>query len=155
MLHLLGKPQAVSSRGTRDTTGWSHIFTQYIFPGLVVQAEGGWNYPAQWGFQMAFQAVFEHGAVEYDSGTKPTLRVTLKDQAPEPLPFKSAGDQAAGAIGNISSLGGYANELCYFIDCVSQGKAPAIATLDQAITSLGVVLAEVQSADTGKLVSLK
>ncbi len=155
VLHLLGKPQAVSSRGTRDTTGWSHIFTQYIFPGLVVQAEGGWNYPAQWGFQMAFQAVFEHGAVEYDSVAKPTLRVTLKDQAPEPLPFKSAGDQAAVTTGNISSLGGYANELCYFIDCVSQGKAPAIATLDQAITSLGVVLAEVQSAATGKLVSLK
>jgi predicted dehydrogenase len=155
VLHLLGRPQAVFSRGTRDATGWSHIFTQYVFPDMVVQAEGGWNYPADWGFQMAFQAVFEQGAVEYDSAAKPTLRVTRQGKPPEPLPFKPAGGQAAASSGNISSLGGYANELCYFIDCVSRGQAPAIATLEQAITSLGVALEEMRSAGSGMPVSLK
>lgn len=155
ILHLLGMPEAVISRGTRDYSGWSHIFTRYIFPEVVVQAEGGWNYPPDWGFQMAFQAVFERAAVEYDSSAKSTLRVTLTGQAPVPLPFKSAGNEATATVGNLSSLGGYANELCYFIDCVSQGRAPAIATLDQAITSLGVVLNELQSVETGKPVSLK
>ncbi|MSU46462.1 MAG: Gfo/Idh/MocA family oxidoreductase [Lacunisphaera sp.] len=155
VLHLLGKPDSVVSRGTRDQTGWSHIFTRYVFPDVVVEAEGGWDYPANWGFQMAFQAVFERAAIEYDSAAKSTLRVTLAGQAPAPLAFKAAGNQAAATVGNLSSLGGYANELCYFVDCVSQGRAPAIATLDQAIASLEVVLSELQSAGIGKPVSLK
>jgi predicted dehydrogenase len=64
VLHLFGIPDAVHSRGTRDAGGWSHLSTHYLYPGLLVQAEGGWDYPAEWGFQMAFQAVFERGAVE-------------------------------------------------------------------------------------------
>jgi len=154
ILHLLGTPAAVASRGTRDFSGWSHIFTEYLFPGVVVHAEGGWNYPAAWGFQMAFQALFERGAVEYDSTASPTLRVTLGKKAPRPLAFVPAGGKSSRAIGNVSSLGGYANELAYFIDCVSRGRAPRIATLDQAIESLRVVLGEVKSAATGRVVSL-
>lgn len=155
ILHLLGMPSAVRARGTKDQCGWSHIFTDYVYPDIVVQAEGGWNYPATWGFRMAFQAVFERGAVEYDSGVSPTLRVTLGHDPPEPLPYISAGGTNGGSTGNISSLAGYANELRYFIDCVNQGKAPSIATLDQGITSLRVVLKEVSSASTGEVIPLE
>ena len=146
VLHLLGTPEAVFSRGTRDATGWSHIFTHYIYPSVAVQAEGGWNYPGTWGFQMAFQAVFERGAIEFDSGATPSLRVTLDGASPEPLPFIPAGGTANGTGGNLSSLGGYANELTYFIDRVSTGLAPEIATLEQAEESLRVTLAEIKSA---------
>jgi predicted dehydrogenase len=154
VLHLLGVPRAVRSRGVEDHEGWNHIFTDYVYEDTVVQAEGGWNYPAKWGFQMAFQAVFERGTVEYDSAASPTLKATLGESESFALPFVPAGGTAA-AGGNISSLGGYANELRYFIDCVHAGRAPAIATLDQAITSLEVVLAEIKSAASGRPVVLK
>lgn len=146
VLHLLGTPSAVFARGTRDTTGWSHIFTHYVYQSVTVHAEGGWNYPGAWGFQMAFQAIFERGAVEFDSGASPTLKVTLEGGKPEPLPFVPAGGNASGAGGNLSSLGGYANELSYFIDRVATGRAPEIATLEQAEESLRVTLAEIKSA---------
>ncbi|MFA6286181.1 MAG: hypothetical protein WC661_02260 [Opitutaceae bacterium] len=154
VLHLLGTPPAVFARGTRDQGGWSHIFTHYLYPDVVVQAEGGWNYPDQWGFQMAFQAVFEHGAVEYDSGATPTLRLVRTGGKPEPLPYVPAGGQASGTTGNLSSLGGYANELAAFLDCVATRRAPALATLSQSTESLRVVLAELASVESGSPVNL-
>lgn len=147
---LLGQPRAVRSQVTRDQHGPSHIFTSYDYPGVVVTAEGGWNYPPQWGFQMAFQAVFENGAVEYDSGASPTLTCTIGRGAKKPLPCKqpSIGRSASGT-GNISSLGGYFNELQYFIDCLEKRRRPAEATLTQATESLRITLAELASARAG------
>lgn len=154
--HLLGAPLAVTSCGSREEFGWNHVFTHYHFDGVVVQAEGGWNYPAQWGFQMAFQAIFENGAVEYDSGAQPTLRATLGENQSAALPF-SAPQAGSSAIegGNISSLGGYYNELEYFIDCLERGVRPEISTGPQALRSLRTVLAEIESLKTGQMVKLK
>lgn len=156
ILALLGLPQAVSSRATADEHGLSHIFTTYDFPGVCVTAEGGWNYPPKWGFQMAFQAVFENGAVEYDSGISQTLSVTLGGGSKKPLAFTqpAAGRSSTGA-GNISSLGGYFNELQYFVNRLEAGQAPSEATLAQAAESLRVVQAEIESArSNGKTVKV-
>ncbi len=153
--HLLGKPDAVTSAGTRDKTGWSHIFTTYHFRNVAVTAEGGWNYPVNWGFQMAFQAVFERGAVEFDSGASPGLSVTLGKGKKQPLPFTSAGvGESKTGGGNLSSLGGYYNELAAFISCLENRRAPKIATGDQAADSLATALAEIQSAATGRTIKL-
>ena len=154
LLHLFGAPPAVFSRGTLDAGGWSHISTHYLYPDIVAYAEGGWDYPPTWGFRMAFQAVFERGAVEYDSGASPTLRVTLDGRAPEALPFVAAGGTAQ-TTGNVSSLGGYANELEYFIGRVAAGRAPEVATLEQATQSLVVTLAEMESASRGAAVAIR
>jgi predicted dehydrogenase len=153
--HLLGRPEAVTSVATRDKSGWSHIFTNYHFKNVAVTAEGGWNYPKNWGFQMAFQAVFERGAVEFDSGASPTLTATLGDGKKQPLPYTNpgAGESSTGT-GNLSSLGGYYNELAAFIACLQKKKAPKIATGDQAADSLATALAEIQSAATGRMVKI-
>ena len=153
--HLLGRPSAVTARGTFDFSGCAHIFTTYHFDHVLVTAEGGWNYPVNWGFQMAFQAVFEQGAVEYDSRATPTLTVTLGDGKPEALPFVEPGvGESATKIGNVSSLGGYFNELVHFVACLERGEAPRTATLRQAAESLETVLLEVESARTGRTVAL-
>ncbi len=153
--HLLGCPEAVTSAGTQDKTGWSHIFTTYHFKNLAVTAEGGWNYPANWGFQMEFQAIFERGAIEYDSGANPTLMVTLGDGEKQPLTYTNpgAGESSTGA-GNLSSLGGYYNELEAFISCLQRKRAPKIATVAQAADSLATVLAEIKSASLGRTVRI-
>jgi predicted dehydrogenase len=155
LVHLLGTPKAVFATATRDFAGYSHIFTSYVYKGVCVQAEGGWNYPAPWGFQMAFQAVFENGTVEFDSSWQQTIRFSIGGDKAQPLPFDvpGAGESTSGS-GNISSLGGYYNELAYFIDCLESGTKPKISTLEQAAESLRVVLAEHKSAEAGRVVTL-
>ena len=153
--HLLGKPNAVTSVGTKDVSGWSHLFTTYHFNGLAVTAEGGWNYPAKWGFQMGFEAVFENAVLSFDSRANPTLMITEKSSAPRPLAFDQPRlGKAAASGGNISALGGYYNELQYFIDCLERGVSPKIATPSQAAESVRIVRAEMKSAATGRTVRL-
>jgi len=155
VLHLLGKPKAVTAVGTKDPTGWSHLFTTYHFDDIAVTAEGGWNYPAKWGFRMGFEAIFENAVVEFDSSASPTLMVTEKSRKKRPLAFAKPTVKGAKATGgNISSLGGYLSELRYFIDCLEQKKKPEIATPRQAAESVRTVLAEIKSAETGRSVAL-
>ena len=152
VLHLLGLPRGVSSHGTHDHGGWSHIFTRYDFPdGPEVRVEGGWNYPSKWGFQMAYQAIFENGTMEYDSNASPTTRVTLGEAATRPaeLAKAEAGTSALGE-GNVSDLGGYFFELTHFIECLESGRAPRTSTGRDAFDSLRVTLAEIESAESGQ-----
>lgn len=153
--HLVGKPRAVTSVGTKDATGWSHIFTTYHFDHVAVTAEGGWNYPEQWGFQMSFEAIFEHAVIDFDSRATPTLMMAQRSGPRKPMAYDSprVGD-AKGSGGNISSLGGYFNELRYFIDCIERGKEPDLATPAQGAESVQTVLAEIKSAATGRTIKL-
>ena len=156
VLYLLGLPSGVTSEATFDPKlGPSQIFTLFHYSGLCVSAECGWNYPAKWGFQMAFQAVFEDAAVEYDSSADPSLTVTVGKGRKKALPFKkpSIGGSSTGA-GNISSLAGYFNELKSFVGALEAKRAPETATLPDAVETLRVVAAGLRSARSGKRVKL-
>ena len=107
LLHLLGAPEAVVSQGLRDETGWSSIATQYVYGGRIVTAEGAWNYPANWGFQMRFSAVFERAVLDYDSRSGITL--AAGDAGPTALP--------------MPQHDGYHHELAYFFGCLEIGRA--------------------------------
>jgi len=154
LVHLLGTPQAVVSRGTLDTSGWSGISTQYHFDGKAVTAEGGWNYPKNWGFQMRFAAVFECAALDFDSRAPQALLLTSGEGRPVPISLAQPIAASSATTGNITSLGGYYSELSYFIDYLERGKPVVISTGEQATESLRVVLAEIESARQGKLISL-
>ncbi len=155
VLALLGQPKAVTSHAHFDPTGPSHIFTHYAFDGPVVYAEGGWNYPDTWGFQMAFQAMYENATLEYDSGAEPTLVITEPGSPKQALPFATAGQQESSFKGgNISNLGGYYNEIAAFIQCLESGSPIEDATAGQATQSVRVALAEIESARSGQTVSL-
>jgi predicted dehydrogenase len=157
VLHLLGKPTAVHSVGRQEKGAWTHIFTHYLFDGVAVTSEGGWDLPPEWGFQMAFQAIFENAAVEFDSrlAPSPSLHLTLGKGKREPMALEKPRISAAeGAGGNISDLGGYFNEIAYFCEQIKLGKKPEIATGPQALESLRTVLAEIESAETGAIVRL-
>jgi predicted dehydrogenase len=155
VLAVLGLPRAVQSRAVFDYSGPSHIFTLYDYPGVVVSAEGGWNYPAKWGFRMGFQALFEKACFDFDSSKSPTLTVTEGDGAPKPLAFEApATGESKSDDGNISSLGGYFNELQAFVDCILRGVPPADATLEDARASLAVVFAEIESARTQRPITV-
>lgn len=138
LLHLLGHPEGLVSQGLRDETGWNTISTQYAYAGRRVTAEGGWNYPSSWGFQMGFSAVFERAALDYDS--RQGLFLTTENSEPVRV--------------SVSSLEGYHHELAYFIGCLERGEPVTISTGAQAAASLDLVLTEIESASHGQPISL-
>lgn len=147
---LFGSPTSVMSRGTTDGGGMTHIFTDYEYGGPIVRAEGGWNYPAQWGFRMAYQAIFEKGVLDYDSRGPQTLVLTREGQSPQPVTLpKPSGVEGKGAGGNITDLGGYLGEIEYFSNCLLAGNPIEEATAEQAAESLRVTLTEIESARRG------
>jgi predicted dehydrogenase len=150
VLHLFGLPKSVLSSTTQGMSGPDHIFTHYKYADVVVQAEGGWDYPQQYGFYMGFEAIFADGSLAYHSNAEATLTLTKKDQATVPVAVQQPGPKESGtSSGNISSLGGYFNELEYFTDCLKANKAPEIATIAQASDTIRVLCAELASSQSG------
>jgi predicted dehydrogenase len=142
--HLLGLPHAVSARGVREPSGWNSIASIYDFGevGPLVFADGAWNYPKGWGFQMRFSAVFEQAAMDFDSRANPTLMLT------------PAGKTARAVALPEPATDGYRRELEYFINRLEAGQPIETSTGMQATRSLAVTLAEIQSAASGKPVSI-
>ena len=65
-----------------------------------------------------------------------------------------AADSKLDAEGNIAELGGYLNEIAYFVDCLNQEVEPTVVTPADAREALELVLAEVQSIESGEWVTL-
>lgn len=155
VLHLLGLPQSVYSNTTLGMSGPDHIFTHYQFEDVAVHAEGGWDYPQEYGFSMGFEAIFENGTLAYHSNAEVTLTLTRKHQEPTPITFEQLGPkESATNSGNISALGGYFNELEYFTNCLKACKHTEIATISQARESIRVLCAELKSAQNGTAITL-
>jgi len=150
LVYLLGLPEAVSSRGIQETMGWDSISSQYQYGQLQVTAEGAWNYPKNWGFQMRYSAVFERAALDFDSRAMSSLMLTVGDQAPTPVTFPVAAGVPAALSADIAGLGGYYHELAYFTQRLKAGLPVDISTGQQATQSLRVVLAEIESARSEK-----
>jgi predicted dehydrogenase len=155
VIHLFGLPNAVKSQATRGRSGNDHIFTQYEYADVAVHGEGGWDYPEHYGFSMAFEAIFENGSLSYDSASgKAPTSVVNNETAVELDVIQAGPKESTIGEGNLSSLGGYYNELEYFTNCIKANKAPEIATVAQATDSIRVLLAELKSAESGTIVQL-
>ena len=143
-LYLLGKPKSLDSVGVRRGGAWNQIATHYHYPGVGVTAQGGWC-DAPEPFEMAFRAVFARGVLSYSSKSQPLARYEKgKPPALVNVPQAKAGEVQAG--GNISSLGGYFNEVKYFVDCLKAGRAPETATAEEARDAVALVFREMASA---------
>lgn len=145
VLAMLGQPKSISSKVTRDYSGPVHIYSLMEYDSLSVSSEGGWNYPEKWGFQMAFQAVYEKAVLDYDSSNGKGITLCEGDQEPRSLEVaKPETGESQSGEGNISDLGGYFNQLKYFTNCLKNGEAPKIATLADARASLALTLKEIE-----------
>ena len=143
--HILGEPAGVDSVGTRQRGSWDYIFTNYRYRNAAVSAEGGWNLPPGFPFEMNFRAVFDKGTLGYSSLHTP---MTLYRQSGKNVPIKVPQPKvkAAAGGGNISALGGYFNEIQYLVNCLNRGRKPVMATAADARDSLALVLKEMASA---------
>jgi predicted dehydrogenase len=143
-LYLFGRPKSLDSAGVYRGGSWDQIATHYHYPDVAVSAAGGWwDVPEP--FEMTFRAIFAKGILCYSSRNQPLVSYEEgKPPAPVQVPQVKTGDVQAG--GNISSLGGYYNEVKYFVDCVKVGRAPETATAEDARDAVALVFREMASA---------
>ena len=91
---------------------------------------------------MRFSAVFQNAAMDFDSRANPTLMLTVGGDAPRLVALPEP------------ATDGYHRELEYFIARIEAGLPVETSTGAQAARSLAVTLAEIESAASGKHVSL-
>jgi len=142
-LYLLGEPDTMVSHGNKDSRGVGHFFTTMTYGTTVIHLEGGWNLPQGNPFRMEYRAIFERGSMIYRDGSLITY-----EEGKEPVTFEAQQMEASGASGNLSSLGGYYNELAYFIDCIEGDRMPVTVTPESSRDSLRTVLEEVAQIES-------
>ncbi len=155
LLYLLGKPVSLVSRVSTGSLKYAHVFTTFTFPGKVIAfSEGGWDMPDNFPFTMAYTALFEKGALEFNSRNEKTLAIYRPGKEIEYPTVKPELKAKADGGGNIADLGGYFSEIKYFVDCLENNEQPGQASAQSARDSLEIVLSEMKSADSGKIIEI-
>lgn len=149
--HLLGLPRQVGSVGyERPEVFASYLKTQYYYDtGTLVEAEGGW-WQGGYRFGASYRAVFEQAVLEYKNDQ--LLLYPAGAQEPQKLELHQ---QRLGGSLNLSEIGPYYTEIAYFVDCVRSGVAPSIITPQQSLDTLHMLLGELESARTGRIVEFR
>jgi len=146
--YFCGEPRKVDTVGAwSNDSGWDYVFTNYHYPDMAVSAEGGWNLPSSFPFEMAYRAVFERGTLAFSSAKTPSLALYRPDGATEHPEVPKVGVGSAAGAGNISDLGGYYNEIRYFVDCVAQNKPVEMAPIEDSCKTVELCMAEQKSAE--------
>jgi predicted dehydrogenase len=127
ILYLFGKPDKIKSITNKSGGKYSYIFTICDYKNFIVTSEGTWNLPVSYPFEMYYRFVFEKATVEFSSQTG--VKIFEGDKTIVPEIEKACTVQNDNLGGNISSLGGYYNELQYFVTCLSENKKTDRATL--------------------------
>lgn len=137
MLDLFGTPQKSCCIKNQKGEPNSYITTICEYYGFVVSVEGTWYLPSSYPFEMYYRVVFEKAVVEFKQG-----RITVFDEDGNKEVDISKQEIRSDSFsqGNISELGGYYNELKYFVDCIRTQTDVQIATLSEATKSLSFVL---------------
>jgi len=154
---ILGRPSKVVAAGIKTATGaYDTAFTTLIghSSGATSQAVGCLAMPEGFPFTSRMLIVCEKGSILFDATGSPSLVIRPSGGADEfpTIPEPQVGSVEAG--GNVSSLGGYLNEIIYFLDCILEDKQPAMITPEDAGFAVRLCLAATQSAETGMPVSV-
>lgn len=139
MLYVFGNPKSFNTVIGHGGERNSYVATVANYCDKVVLAEGSWDFPADYPFEMMFRVKFEKGVAEF---THEGLRV-YTDSGVEKVVLKKEFTAQVEGAGNISDLGGYYNELKYFTDCLKSGKKPEKAGLADAVESVKFVYEEI------------
>lgn len=142
VLSLFGEPK--NFKTVKNVLGEtnSYINTLMSYDDFVVSVEGSWDLPESYPFQATFRVVFENATIENANGN--FICYTDNGATEIKIEKKDLGSGVKG--GNISDLGGYYNELVYFIEKVKKSEDIDKATLLEASKSLKFVLMEIKNA---------
>lgn len=144
--YILGEPENIKTSLCYEGKNPEHAFSIYEYGDVQVLLEGGWDYPASFPFEMEYRVKFEQATVVFNSNHRPAVTVYPKEgekfHPSVKTDFEGRND---GLGGNISSLGGYYNELKYFYDCIANNKEIETASLEEGLNSLELILRELKA----------
>ncbi len=144
--YILGEPLQVTASAARRDGVIQQLFATLEYPETVVQAEVCWDYPQDFPFSMRFRVKCERATILFDSADPRGLTVYPEAGGMERPEIVRQFEATAESGGNISSLGGYYNELKYFVECLNAGRRPTIAPLEEAVKSVALCLREIELA---------
>jgi len=143
MRYMMGEPKTFTSKVDRNEKGIiEQIFTTFTYDNAVVTVEGCWDYPVDFPFDAGYRVKFEKATVVYDANG---VNVYMNDGGvvkPEII-SEFTGNNDIG--GNLSSLGGYYNELKYFVEKLTANEPLEVAPLCEAVKSVELALDEIAS----------
>ena len=141
--YVFGMPKAVSSHGIKGPSGdFDHVVTSYIYDDeKVITAESGWIMAPSFGFEMSFNIILEKATIVFDCTREPAFKVCPAEGEPF-TPKVEDGD-------------GYSLEIAHFVKAVSGQKIPEMTTPAQSLDSVKLVLAEKESAEKGKEITIQ
>ena len=142
-LFLLGKPKSVCAQTYKQPNGSVDRVSAlwHYNPDLIVHIEGCWDWPAAFGFNMGFSAIFEKAAVLFDISSGKPLTV-LHNEGRTETPAMLPKD-------------GYFREIEYFLDCIAKNQTPRISTPRESRDAVAMATAEQQSAERGQPVEIQ
>ena len=143
--YIMGEPDVVKAHAHRDAEGVIQQINAVYGYGkdVSVAVESGWDYPADFPFTADFRVKFEKATVIGGGGVVNVYPLGGAAYQAE-LEEEFQGDNEIG--GNISSLGGYYNELKYFVEGLQGKNDLSVATVSEAIKSVQLVKREVEAA---------
>ena len=143
--YILGEPDTVQALAYRDQAGAILQINALLGYGtnVSVSVEAGWEYPAEFPFTADFRVKFEKATAVLSGGVLTVYPNEGGSVVPK-LAQEFQGDNNIG--GNISSLGGYYNELKYFVEGLQGKNDLSVATVTEAIASVRLVKKEITAA---------
>ncbi len=146
--YILGVPADIKAEVSAMDGNNEHIFSLYKYEDAVVSIEGGWDYPMGMPFEMEYRVRFDRATVVFNSGRTPSLMLYNEDgTVTQPVPEQEFNSESEGLGGNLSSLGGYFNEIKYFLECLKSGDEIKIAPLEEGIESFRLIMKEIKAAE--------
>lgn len=117
IVYAFGKPEKVTHFRSKQPDQ-DYINAIYSFDGFSITTEASW-YASPYPFTMAFRFQFEDAVVAFENSV---LKIYKRDGSIiAPSDNGEKGD--TGEI-NLPKSNAYANEIKYFLDCVTQNKEP-------------------------------
>ena len=143
--YILGEPDTVKAHAYRDADGViQQINTVYGYgKDVSIALEAGWNYPADFPFTADYRVMFEKATVTLSGGVLTVYPVEGGSFNPE-MAAEFEGTNDIG--GNVSSLGGYYNELKYFVEGLQGKNDLSVAPISDAIESVKLSKREIEAA---------
>ncbi len=143
IIWLLGMPPAVFSVCAALQSGGpkvEHVVTQYLYDDLVCIAEGGWDLPPDYPFEMAYEVSAENGCLKFSTSLDPTLTFYPTDGEPYTPEFEPTT--------------GYVKEMAYFCQCIENNQQPDLVMPFSAREAVRVIMAEGESINSGQIVQV-
>jgi len=146
IIHHFGKVERVFAKNLGETLADQRhsLCILRLANGAMAHVEGSWALPKGSEFRTTYEIVGTEGQICYDSTRDTPLKIQISEDLDKPIRYDNP---------MLGGMNPYEAELRAFYEALREGK-PVAVTGEQALEALEVALAAVESARTGKSVTL-